>query len=90
MKEETFPDLEGVKKLTTLNLAEDIRRWIDAEPDRNQELFAEMAGISLRTLQSIVAYKGVGEESNWRRTTKEGIMRVLRCEDFYTPEHEIK
>ena len=90
MEDIKFTDIAGVKKLTTLNLAEDIRKWIDAEPDRSQEVFARKAGVSLRTLQSIVTYKGEGEEPNWTRITKEGIMRVLKCDDFYTPEHEIK
>lgn len=91
MGNEDFSDLDYVKRLTTFNMAEDIRTWLRQEQTREREDFAELAKISVRTLDSILAYDGTGEEPNWTRKTMEGIMRALgRCEPYYTPPHDIK
>ena len=90
MQKENIPDIGEVKKLETTNIATDIRTWLSADESRTQKQFAELAGISLRTLESILGYDGTGKEPNWRRTTREGIMKVLGCESHYTPNHKIK
>lgn len=83
-------DLVSMKYITTLNMAEDIKLWVKAENGRSLQLFADMAGISLRNLQYITNYKGGANEPNWTRETYQGIMKVLRCDGLYTPKHEIK
>lgn len=90
MKKEDISDLSDVKRLNTLNLAEDIRAWLRAAPSRERKDFAELSGISLRTIDSILAYDGTSKEPNWTRETKEGIMKALGCESYYTPRHDIK
>lgn len=90
MENGIIPDLDDVKKLTTTNIGEDIKAWVQAKPGRSRELFAGLAGVSLRTLNAIINYDGTGKEPNWRRETKEGIMKALECETYYTPKHEIK
>lgn len=90
MKKEGISDIKFVKRLTTLNMANDIRAWLNVDPKRERQDFADLAGISLRTLESILGYDGTSEEPNWRRSTKDGIMKALGCESFYTPEHKIK
>lgn len=90
MENGIIPDLGDVKKLTTENLGEDIKTWVEAKPGRSRELFAGLARVSLRTIDAIINYDGTGKEPNWRRETKEGIMSALECEDYYTPKHDIK
>lgn len=90
MENAIVSDIEKVKELNTKNIAEDIREWLGADPSRTREQFAAAAGISLRTLESILIYNGTGKEPNWRRTTREGIMSVLDCESHYSPKHKIR
>ena len=90
MENGILPYITGMKKTTTLNLAEDIKTWIRSEPGRTEKEFARLAGISHRTLQYITNYKGGANEPNWTRTTLQGIMKVLECEAIYTPVHKIK
>lgn len=87
---EDFSQLTSVKRLNTLNIAEDIRDWLRQDESRTREQFIEKASISMRTLESILAYDGTGREPNWTRETSEGVMRVIGCESFYTPKHKIK
>lgn len=90
MEKENVSDLGEVKKLNTKDIGNDIRQWLEVDSNRTREGFAKNAGVSLRTLESILAYDGEGEEPNWRRTTLEGIMKALECDVYYTPKHEIK
>lgn len=90
MREKTINDIKDVKPLTTTNLADDIRSWLRAHPGTTHADFAKLAGISLRTLHSILLYQ-VGEaEPNWTRQTAQGIIRALGCVAYYTPEHKIR
>ena len=91
MEKDNISDLDRVKRLTTTNMGNDIRAWLRAHPDKDLEMFAKEAGISLRTVESIIYFDGTGKEPNWTRTTEEGIMKALGgFEAFYTPPHEIK
>jgi len=90
MEKNDLSYLKGVKRITTKNIADDIRAWLAEHPDKDREDFAKIAGVSLRTLASILNWDGEGEEPNWTRSTMQGIIDALACEDFYTPKHDIK
>lgn len=76
-------DIVSLKRITTINLAKDIKEWISAQPERSEKVFAAKAGISPRTLQYITSYKGGAKEPNWTRKTYQGIMNVLEREGMY-------
>lgn len=86
-----FSDLKAVKRINTINLRDDILDFLAARGNWSRELFAERAGISVRTLNEILSYRPEKQsEPNWTRETLEGIMRVLDCDAFYTPQHKMK
>lgn len=90
MQKENNTDIQDVKKLNIVNIGADIKKWIEADPSRSRELFAANAGVSMRRVESILAYKEGDSEPNLTSSTINGIMGVLSCETYYTPKHEIK
>lgn len=90
MEKSNISDLKEMKKNDTLGMAEDVRAWLAANPGKTQADFARMAGFSLRRLQDILSYDGTGDEPNWTREIRDGIMKVIECEAFHTPKHNIK
>lgn len=91
MNEENNLYFSRVKDLTTIDMGNDIRAWLSKDKSRTIDMFAEKAGISPRTVESIIYYDGTGVEPNWTRTTMQGIMKALGgFQPKYHPPHEVK
>ena len=81
-------DIHNVKKRTIEIMGEYIRTWINMDSSRTIDKFAEISGVSTRTIKSIINYKTGKKKPNPRMNTIDAIIDVLNMEVTLTPKED--